>query len=680
MELFLIILMLLGIIGLSNFINHFVPYIPVPLIQIGLGILLAWLPLGIHVPMEPELFFVLFIAPLLFHDGKNVSRHALWKLRKPILFLALGLVFITVFAVGYLIHWLIPSVPLSAAFALAAILSPTDVVAVGAISSRVKMPKTIMHVLEGEGLMNDASGLVAFKFAVAETVTGVFSLAEASWSFLVIAIGGFVGGAVLAYIIIRLKIFIRRLGMEDVTLHMLIQILTPFVIFYIVEHFHLSGILSVVAAGIVHAIYRDREQSPSMQLQVVSKSTWSVLIYILNGLVFVLLGLQIPSVMSEIFESPMFNNYEVTKFILIITAALLILRFVWIYAVWWSGWLLKKLQLPKPTLRFISITTISGVRGAVTLAGAFTIPYFLANGNPFPERSLIIFIAAGVILVTLVLASILLPLLAESEKGNTEGLKEEMERIALVRSIDAAIGSIRELMNDDNREAAVSVITSYNQIRNRLHQLSEIDTSRLKLLEMNIRINALDEEGSYIRKLKDAGQVDRDIIYLLEEHIHRMKVAVTNRMQYRGLFIWTIAKRSVHNLFHLFSPKNQKRIKNIRTKNKKIIQLKIEMAEVAIQYLKDQMTPENEEICLLIIGEYNEMIMKFKISDKSRGKANYSQLQRELQDKAFQVERDEIQSLFESGEITLEVTRKIRKQINIREAYWMEENSVHSHS
>ena len=209
------------------------------------------------------------------------------------------------------------------------------------------MPKTIMHVLEGEGLMNDASGLVAFKFAVAATVTGVFSLAEASWSFLLIAIGGFVGGAVLAFIIIRLKVLIRRLGMEDVTLHMLIQLLTPFIIFYIIEHFHLSGILSVVAAGIVHAIYRDREQSPNVQLQVVSKSTWTILIYILNGLVFVLLGLQIPSVSREIFESPLFNNFEVITYILIITASLLLLRFVWIFAGWWGGWLLKAKQITK---------------------------------------------------------------------------------------------------------------------------------------------------------------------------------------------------------------------------------------------------------------------------------------------------------------------------------------------
>ncbi|MEH7505398.1 Na+/H+ antiporter [Neobacillus drentensis] len=677
MEFFLLTLLLLAIIGLSSFIHHFMPYIPVPLVQIALGVLLAALPLGIHIPMEPELFFVLFIAPLLFHDGKNVSRHALWKLRKPILLLALGLVFVTVFAIGYLIYWLIPSIPLPAAFALAAILSPTDVVAVSAISSRVKIPQTIMHVLEGEGLMNDASGLVAFKFAVAATVTGVFSLAEASWSFLLISIGGLVGGAILSFLIIQLKIFIRRLGMEDVTIHMLIQLLTPFVIFYLVEHFHLSGILSVVTAGIVHTIYRDRDQSPAMKLQLVSQSTWTVLIYILNGLVFVLLGLQIPSVISEIFQDPMFNNWEVSKYIFIISAALFLLRFLWIGAAWQWGWLKKQIQMP--SMRAIGIITISGVRGAVTLAGAFTIPYVLANGSPFPDRSLFIFIAAGVILVTLLVASIFLPMLAKPDKGNLDELREEMERVAMLRTIDFAIHSIRELTNDENRGAAMSVIATYNKIRSRLECVSEENSDRLKLLETEIRMKALDAEASYIERLMKAGRIDRETTYLSEEHIHRMRLAVTNRMNYRRLFFWTLVKRGVYHLLLLFLPNKQERLEIRHAKTKQVIQLKVNMAKAAISYLKNHMSAENENIYLSIIGEYNEMIVKFKLMKKGADSIHHIQLQRELQIKAFQAERDEVQNLYEEGEITTDIIRKIRKQINIREAYWMEESSLHFH-
>jgi Na+/H+ antiporter len=678
MEFFLAILLLLAIIGLSNIINHFTPFIPVPLIQIALGIILAAIPLGIHIQLDPELFFVIFIAPLLFNDGRNVSRAALWKLRNQILLLALGLVFLTVFVMGYIIHWLIPSIPLPAAFALAAILSPTDVVAVSALSSRVHLPRDIMHLLEGEGLMNDASGLVAFKFAVAAMVTGVFSLAEASWSFLVIAIGGFAGGAVLAFIIIRLRVFIRRFGMEDVTIHMLIQILTPFVIYLAMEHFHFSGILAVVAAGIVHAIERDREQSPKMQLQVVSKSTWTVILYILNGLVFMFLGLQIPSVLGEIFKNPLFNNFKVISYILLITAALFLLRFIWIYLSWWGGWKLGKKKVVKPALKPVGITTISGVRGAVTLAGAFSIPFVLADGSPFPERSLIIFIAAGVILMTLVTASIFLPIIAKSDQEKAENSRGEMENTALIQTLIAAIRATREVINEENREAAVAVISSYNRIINQLkNEASELDSLSLKKLETDIRMKALEAESQYIAKLIKEKRLDREGAYLAEEYIRRMEIAVTNRMQYRGLVIWTLLKRSMLRLTQIFALNKRELRKKRRTKHKKIIQLKMDMAEVAIQALKNGLTPMNKNSSYLVIGEYSKQITGLKLLKGVKVSKNFARLERDLQENAFQTERDEVQNLYESGKITMEVARKIRQQINIREAYWMEENGIH---
>ncbi|MCQ6280464.1 Na+/H+ antiporter [Bacillus sp. EB600] len=677
MELFLAVLLLLAIIGLSNIINHFIPFIPVPLIQIGLGVSLAALPLGIQIQMEPELFFVLFIAPLLFNDGKNVSRAALWKFRKQILMLALGLVFLTVITIGYFIYWIIPAIPLPAAFALAAILSPTDVVAVSAISSRVNMPKDIMHLLEGEGLMNDASGLVAFNFAVAATVTGAFSLTEASLSFLAIAIGGFIGGAIVAFIIIRFRVFIRRLGIEDVTIHMVIQILTPFVIFLLIEHFHLSGILAVVAAGIVHSIGQDHKQRPTGNLEIVSKNTWSVILYILNGLVFVVLGLQIPRVLSQIFKDPLFNNLEVTMYILLITSALLLLRFVWISITWWSSWKLKLNKFTKPSLREIGITTLSGVRGAVTLAGAFSIPFVLANGDPFPERPLIIFIAAGIILVTLAGASIFLPIIAKPNVVGVENNKEEMEKTAYNRSQEAAIWAIREVMNENNREAALSVISTYNhRINQARYKGNEQDSHRLKKEETEIRLKALEAESQYITYLIKEKRIEREIAYLALEYIRRMEIAVTNQMRYRGMVIWTLFKRSMLRTTQIFNPNKQELRKKRRIKQKKLIQLKIEMAEAAIKVLKGGIVPTNKHISYLVIGEYNKLITGIKLVKNTKGTKVFSRLKRELQDKAFQVERDEVQNLYEKGNITIDVARKLRTQINIREAYWMEENSL----
>ncbi|MFL0364331.1 Na+/H+ antiporter [Pseudobacillus sp. 179-B 2D1 NHS] len=677
MEFFLVVLLLLAVIGFSNVLNHFIPFVPVPLVQVALGAtIVAFLP-NLHIPMEPELFFVLFIAPLLFNDGRNVPRAALWKMRNQILLLALGLVFVTVFAIGGFIHWLIPSIPLPAAFALAAILSPTDVVAVGAVSSRVSLNKRIMHLLEGEGLMNDASGLVAFKFAVAATVTGVFSLGEAVWSFLVIAIGGFAIGAVLAFAVIRLRVFIRRLGMEDVTVHMLIQILTPFLIYLAAEHVHVSGILAVVAAGIVHAIERDREQSPAVQLQVVSKSTWTVILYILNGLVFVLLGLQVPLVLNEIFQSPLFNNVKVITYILLIGSALFLLRFIWVYFSWWGGWTLRKQQVERPSLRSVGIVTISGVRGAVTLAGAFTIPYTLADGSPFPERALIVFIAAGVILMTLTTASIVLPILAKPVREKGEENKEKLEKSAFIQTQKAAIRAIREVIDEENREAALAVIATYNRtISELIFESDETDSSEWEKEKADTRLRALGAEAQYLGKLIKEKRISKEMAYLLQEYIHRREIAVINRLRYKMLIFWTLLRRSVLQLIQVLLPGSQERRKRQRTKYKKMLELKIEMVEYAVEVLKNEMNANNKNVSFLVMGEYNQLLAKLKLIRNNGTSKNFTRLGRELQVKAFQAERDEVQSLYERGKITLDITRKIRQQINIRETYWIGENNL----
>ncbi|MFC4620024.1 Na+/H+ antiporter [Camelliibacillus cellulosilyticus] len=677
MGIFLIVLLLLALIGLSNLLNHVVPFIPVPLIQIALGIIAAVLPFGIHVPMESELFLVLFIAPLLFNDGRNVSRSALWKLRTPILLLALGLVFVTVFVVGAFIHWLIPTIPLPAAFALAAILSPTDVVAVSAMSSRVHMPKGVMHLLEGEGLMNDASGLVAFNFAVTAMVTGAFSLATASLSFLLIAIGGFLGGAVLAFLIIRFRVFIRRLGMEDVTVHMLIQILTPFLVYLVIEHFHLSGILAVVSAGIIHGIEKERERSPTIDLQIVSKSTWTVILYVLNGMVFVLLGLQIPNVAGKVISDPAINNFAGLNYVFAVAAALLLLRFIWVSLSWWFGWTLKMKRLPKPLIKPIGLITVSGARGAVTLAGAFSIPFVLADGSPFPERNLIIFIAAGVILVTLLIASIFLPIIAKTETDPNIAKKAEAERSAVIQTKIAAVRATQEMINEENRQAAYSIIAEYNRA---IHQLKyedvAIDSDQIDQMKTDIRTKALEAESFFIAKLLKERRIDREAALHARAYIRRKEAAVNNRIKYRMLLLWTLFVKTLWRLSLVFARNKEKISRKRRIKQDEWLRLKKQMAEAALQTLKEQMTPENKAITYLVIGEYYEQLTTIDLLHNADASKKYEHVKRELKVKAFQAERDEAQSLYEKKYISVDMVRKIRRQINIREAFWMEENSL----
>lgn len=486
LDIFLVVLVLLTIIAISNIVNRFIPFIPVPLIQVALGILAASFPQGLHFELNTELFFVLFIAPLLFNDGKRTPRAELWNLRAPILLLALGLVFATVIVGGYTIHWMIPAIPLAAAFGLAAILSPTDVVAVSALSGRVKMPKGILRLLEGEGLMNDASGLVAFKFAIAAAVTGAFSLAQAAVSFVFISLGGLLCGVVISFLIIRFRLFLRRLGMQDVTMHMLIQILTPFVIYLAAEEIGVSGILAVVAGGITHAVEQDRLESTMIKLQIVSSSTWNIILFILNGLVFVILGTQIPDVISVIFNDTAISNMKVIGYILVITFTLMLLRFLWVLFFWNGKWFFNKDQnIYKPGLRSTLLISISGVRGAVTLAGSFSIPYFLEDGTPFPERNLILFLAAGVILCTLVIATVVLPILTEKEEEDEERNKKLLT--ARRKLIKTALQTIKEDMNETNKTASLAVIAEYNEKMKNLRFQQYTSSNRIKKHERKVR-------------------------------------------------------------------------------------------------------------------------------------------------------------------------------------------------
>jgi len=672
MEIFLVILVLLAIIGISNILNRFVPFIPVPLFQIALGMAVVVLPPGIHMTLNSELFLVLFIAPLLFNDGKRTPRHELWNLRAPILMLALGLVFATVLVVGYMIHWMIPSIPLPASFALAAILSPTDAVAVGAMAGRANLPKKIMHLLEGEALINDASGLVAFKFAVAAMVTGVFSLGNATFSFFVIAVGGLVVGAVVSLFIIWLRVFLRRHGMEDITMHMLIQLLTPFVIYLMAEELGMSGILAVVAGGVVHAIERDRtESSSNLKLRIVSESTWSIVLYILNGLVFVILGLQIPDVTSVIFENRSFNNFLVIGYILIITAALILLRFAWVYLYSRGSWAVrKKDELEKPTFLAAVLTSLSGVRGAVTLAGAFSMPLVLQDGSPFPERDLIIFIAAGVILLTLIIASITLPLLSKSEKVAEEENPDALQQASKIKVLKAAIQGVRGEINEDNEAAALSVISDYKKKIEQLmgHEALQNTDSKSRQMIFDVRLVGIQAERDEMERLLSKKEVTQEVADRFQEIIDQMEVLLSQRLKMRLLVSMFRIRRLILNMVH--SEKTKTKVTDSQDPTESLKEVSILTARAAISAIHNRMNETNRDASLRVISQYNRTIERLSSRECKQFKEDeeFQKHRVELQFKAIQIERDEVQDMFESGEISRGAANQLRQFINYLEA------------
>lgn len=669
MEMFLAILVLLSLIGISHVVQRFIPFIPIPLIQIMLGIILIMLPFDIHVPIEPELFLVLFIAPLLFNDGKKTPREELWRLRSPILLLAVGLVFLTILVGGYALHALIPAMPLAAAFGLAAILSPTDAVAVSAMSARVHLPKQIHRLLEGEALMNDASGLVAFKFAIAATVTGVFSIWEATLSFFVIALGGLIFGALLSMAFIWARMLLRRFGMEDVTVHMLILILTPFLLYILAEEFGLSGILAAVAGGIVHAIEQDRSISPIMELKVVSESTWSVILFVLNGLVFILLGLQVPEVLDSIFSDSAYNNYEAVGYVILLYLLLMVVRFVWIYL----GTRINKpvsvtgeASFEKPTFLSILIISVSGVRGALTLAGAFSIPLFLGNGDVFPERNLMIFLAAGVILLSLIVASIALPLLTSKNGPRSASLEDDLEKAAQIKAIQAAIQTLRNTKNEENDIAASLVINTNEQ------RLVEINTSRSRVEynkhhrreEIKLYRFAVEKEKEFIEQLLEKGEVSHDDAQRLLSLFKKVEMVLTNRFHFLTLFFSMLSEKGLrilfpkkHALTHKANDLSMMRMLRIRT------------SEFAVRQVSQSKHKDNEVAVLNVIAHYDQTMTALRKQLSAYNCTDsFNSYKSEMEIISIQAERNALQTMYEQTIISRKQLNKLQQLVSLREA------------
>ena len=519
------VLILLMLVGVSRLIGRVVP-LPLPLVQIAAGALLAWPTLGLHVALDPELFLFLFLPPLLFSDGWRMPKRAFWHLRGPILTLAVGLVLFTVVGAGYFIHWLLPSVPLPVAFALAAVLSPTDAVAVSAIA-RNRLPTPLMHILQGEALMNDASGLVTFKFALVAAVTGVFSLANASLTFVLVAVGGLAVGVALSWLVGRLRAWMIARGWDDPATHVVFMLLLPFAAYVLAERVGVSGILSAVAAGMMQSWLDLLPRQTNTRL--LNRSVWSLLEFAFNGLIFLLLGLQLPDIVkavasheTSLWPTLLYRCLDVVAIFLV----LLVLRFVWVQSIWRLSILIRRWRAKDeitrvPSARSCALLTVGGVRGAVTLAGVMSVP-MLMGGEVFPERDLLIFIAAGVILLSLIAACIALPLLLRGIEASPDDKRRNEVRDAWRKTAEAAIHALEaeEVNPQDATQSALAAELKARIMSEYRHQLEVFNDSaeaqalafQMDLLERRLRLKALRAQRLELYSLSRHHQSGDDVL------------------------------------------------------------------------------------------------------------------------------------------------------------------------
>ena len=438
MEILITIFVFITLVIIGSFLNKYIPRIPAALFQIILGFLVSYLAIPLHFEFESEAFMALIIAPLLFTDAYKASRSELWLYKRPIVYMAVGLVITTVVVVGYFINYIIPSISLGAAFALAAILSPTDAVAVKSITKGMKLPKGLMSILEGESLLNDAAGIVSFKIALASIITGTFSLSRSSREFFITAIGGMVLGVLIGLIIVSIKLVNRKYLNTEPSILVIIQVILPVATYFIAEEFHLSGIIAVVFAGILLNFERYLRQGDSLDNQAVVSISYNqdTISYVLNGFVFVLLGYLLPGIFRNMITYPDLDVQTAMFYVILITIALIITRFTFVYIFYVSFqqhtfktsrnivefFKTKQLDVGNYSrLEYALITSLCGIHGTVTLATALMIPLTIGTtGEPFPLRNAILFIGSGVVLLSMIIGTIFLPLIIKTEDEEIE--------------------------------------------------------------------------------------------------------------------------------------------------------------------------------------------------------------------------------------------------------------------
>ncbi|MDR2734239.1 MAG: sodium:proton antiporter, partial [Spirochaetota bacterium] len=651
MQVFEYVLILLVAVLLSNVINRFVPLVSVPIIQIALGALASLLPFEFQ--FDPELFFVLFIAPLVFYTSMMMDKKTMWKMKGVIIGSAVALVFITVCAVGGLIHLLIPAIPFAAACVLIGALGPTDDVAVDSVRRRVRVPPKIMSILSGESIINDASGIVSFQFALAAVTTGAFSVGGAAIKFLLLGFGGIFAGVIMIWFRQVGVRWLRSLGMDNVTLHILLDILTPFVIYMAAEALHVSGILAVFAAGIGYSVLRDRLNPETIQLHIAQENIWEALAFTLNGVVFVMLGTQLPDILRTARGFHELSPAQIAGIVFIIMLALLLTRFIWFTAA-----VRRKIyqdpDIPIGQARAALLFSLAGARGAVTLASVMSIPLLLADGSAFPERSLIILLASGVIVISLLITNFILPLFAAGTDEKTRSAAEDEAYAEIIQTVTARLLTDA---TEENRRATLTVVGSYyrrenaSPLRARSLVRQELAAERELLLE----IFAWEKENTLL--LLEEGRADeetaRQCIAFMDE---RLVIFSRKRKHF-----------TIHTIFSLLGLHHRKQHTRGKTgaPQESMDTLLDRNADYVLKKLRAKKTGGNDALYEKLESWYtlSAAIRHGRKGNPAVHLETNTPLVSELALKGFRIERGLIQDMYEAGRLSWKTAREMRGNI-----------------
>jgi monovalent cation/hydrogen antiporter len=492
--------------------------LPNAVLLVVVGLSLWFIPGLPSLELNPDVVFLLFLPPILYDAASHTSWHDFKSEIRPISTLAITLVFLTTGAVAIITYFIIPGFSWPLAFVLGAIVSPPDAAAATSIIKGMGLNKKVITILEGESLLNDASALIAYRFAIISIGTGSFVLAQAGIEFLVLLVGGILVGLVVGFVFSLVHRIIRNNSLISTSL----TLLTPFVAYLIAEHWHTSGVLAVVSAGLLIS-WRSSEIF-SYETRIRNSAVWDTVIFLLNGFIFIIIGLQLPSILDDLGQ---YNINDLVSYGLLVAGVTIAIRILWVFGASYSFFKSKHSPDEGDTWKNVLIVAWTGTRGVVSLATALALPLTLANGSEFPHRSLILFLAFVVIFITLVVQGLSLPILVKLLKVKPHGHTEEESDLRLLMATNVISFIDHELSSTINEQIKTQIKRPYSEITRQLSKELRGDQSRKRALypvpDGSSLIEAKQEVHQFQRQLlinfHKSGTFNQSTIRLLEKEL-----------------------------------------------------------------------------------------------------------------------------------------------------------------
>ena len=513
----LVFSLLVAIVILATVATRF--RLPYAIVLVLAGLLLGFIPGLPTIHLDPALILFLFLPPLIYSSAWLTSWREFRANLRPILLLSVGLVLATTMVVAVVAHVLV-GLPWPVSFVLGAVVSPTDAVAASATAQSAGLPRRLLTVIEGESMVNDATGLVVYRFAVAAVVTGSFSLVQASLQFVLVSVGGLLVGLLVGWPLAWLH---RHL--DDAPIEIAITLLTPFAAYLLADAIGVSGVLAVMAAGLYLSHQSARFFSSNTRLQ--ANAVWTVLVFLLNGLVFLLIGLQLRSILDALASrAPLSLLWDA----LLICFTVVVVRIAWVVPAAFPSRLFRKFLRPRerpPSWRNVLIVAWTGMRGGVSLAAALALPLMIVGGGPFPERDLVIFLTFCVILATLVGQGMSLgPVIRLLHLEEDESREREHVQAHLAAA-HAALARLDELATEEwvpeeelthMRSVSEEKIKDFTVRLDGVGAADERDRDRLAA-GRRLRQEMLHAERAAVIRLRDQGRIDDEVLRLVEREL-----------------------------------------------------------------------------------------------------------------------------------------------------------------